>query len=89
MATTRIRKTIDFGNGWKQVVYLKPMEYAILNLFIVLPIQLLILCVTGFIWLFTWLYIKLPFMFLKFIYKHIKALIIKGCEFYRKRKVNA
>ena len=78
MAVSRIRKTIDFGNGWKQVVYLKPIEYAMLNLFIVLPIQLLILCVTGLIWLC----VKLPFMFLRFIYKQIK----KGYTYYKNKK---
>ena len=69
MAGSRVRKVIDLGGGWKQVVYMSEIEFLVLNLFIVLPLQFLI-----------WIGFRLPFMFLKFIYKQVKSLIIKKNE---------
>ena len=71
MALTRVRRTVNLGNGWKQVVYLNPFEFAAFQLFIVLPIQLLILIVQA-MW---WVGIKLPFKGIKWIYTIIKNKI--------------
>ena len=68
MALTRVRKTINLGNGWKQVVYLNPFEFAAFQLFIVLPIQLLILTIQA-MWLVG---ITLPFKGVKWVYVTIK-----------------
>lgn len=68
MALTRTRKTVDLGNGWKQVVYLNPFEFAAFQLFIVLPIQLLILTVQA----MYWVGIKLPIKSIKWAYSFIK-----------------
>lgn len=71
MALTRTRKTINLGNGWKQVVYLNPFEFAAFQLFIVLPIQLTILFVKG----MYWVGIKLPFMAIKYVFNKVKHII--------------
>jgi hypothetical protein len=75
MAGSRVRKVIDLGEGWKQVVYMSEVEFLILNLFVIFPLQLLI-----------WSCFKLPFMLLKFIYELIKSLIIKGYNFYKNKR---
>ena len=74
MASSRIRRTVNLGGGWKQVVYLTPIEYGLFNLFIVAPFYLTISIVKGTLWLLYWQF-KLPYLIVKFIYKQIKSLI--------------
>lgn len=71
MALTRVRRTINLGNGWKQVVYLNPYEFASFQLFIVLPIQLIILIVQA-NW---WVGVKLPLKVIKYIYMRIRKYV--------------
>jgi hypothetical protein len=82
MASSRIRRVINLGNGWKYTVYLKPIEYAMLNLFIVIPFHLMVLMITGLIWL----YIKLPYMIIKYLYKQTKLGMNKLSEYIKNKK---
>jgi hypothetical protein len=81
MAVTRVRRTINLGNGWKQVVYLKPIEFLILNLLIFLPIYIIVESIKA----LAWLYFILPYKGIKFIYRKVTKAIL---NLRSKRKTN-
>ena len=53
-----------------------------LNLFIVIPFHLMVLMITGLIWL----YIKLPYMIIKYLYKQTKLGMNKLSEYIKNKK---